>query len=65
MSEGTFIVWQPAGYGLDLSFHPGTSMDDVPVSMVMNKAKELLSDDALQKLRGRIENTGSYYCPSS
>ena len=55
MSEGTFIVWQPVGYGLhyglDMSFHPGSSMDDVPASMVLNKAKEMLSDDALKKLR--------------
>ena len=51
MTDEKFIVWQPAGYGLDLSFHPGTSMDGVPASMIMVKAKELLSDDALQKLR--------------
>jgi len=55
MSEGIFIVWQPVGYGLhyglDMSFHPGTSMDDVPESMVLNKAKELLSNDALKKLK--------------
>lgn len=50
MTEGKFIVWQPAGYALDLSFHPGTSMDDVPASMIMVKAKELLTEDTLRKL---------------
>ena len=65
MSKGTFIVWQPAGCGLDLSFRPGTSVDNIPASVVVNKARELLSEDTLQKLRGRIENTGPYYCPPS
>ncbi len=55
MSEWDFMVLQPVGYGLhigeDMSFHPGTSMDDVPASMVLNKAKEVLSEEALQKLR--------------
>lgn len=38
-------------YGVDMSFHPGTSMDDVPARLVLNKAKELFSENALQKLR--------------
>lgn len=50
MSELVFTVRQPAGYGLDMSFLPGTGMDDIPASMVLAKAKELLSDDALLKL---------------
>ncbi len=55
MSEWDFMVLHPVGYGLhykaNMSFHPGTSMDEVPTSLVLSKAKELLSENALQKLR--------------
>lgn len=55
MSEWDFMVLHPVGYGLhygaNMSFHPGTSMDEVPTSLVLDMAKELLSEDALQKLK--------------
>ncbi len=66
MSEWDFMVLHPVGYGLhygaEMSFHPGTSMDEVPTSLVLNKAKELLSEDALQKLKelqGEIDQVKS------
>lgn len=51
MSEGTFILPRPGGYGLELSFLPGTTLGDVPYSLAREKAAKVLSEDMLQKFR--------------
>jgi hypothetical protein len=51
LSEGTFILPRPGGYGLELSFLPGTTLVDVPYSLVREKAAKVLSEDMLQKFR--------------
>jgi hypothetical protein len=48
--EGTFVAPHPAGYGLVLSFLPGTSLEDIPPSLIESKAKSVLSESALSEL---------------
>jgi hypothetical protein len=49
--ETKFYFPCSGGYALILSFLPGTGLDDVPPSLVREKANESLPGDTLEKLR--------------
>ena len=50
LAKGTFFIPSAGGYWVELSFFPGTSLYDVPSSLVEDKAKTLLSKETLEKL---------------
>lgn len=65
MSEELFIMTRPSGYGYGLSFFPGTDLDDVPLTLVEGRARELLPEDILEKLKKmqtEIEATEKLLC---
>lgn len=65
MSEELFIMTRPSGYGYGLSFFPGTALDDVPLTLVEGRARELLPEDILRKLKKmqtEIEATEKLLC---